>query len=144
MISRTTTHIINAVCYNSKVKYFTCILQWENEIDSPPPTPQQHFMNNFCPSNIKETNYTKSGTVCIHLFQKRLTWFNSEYHDQKEFWAFKKFQYNQANTLRNLNSRWIRNIYFSANCFYSKFITSHSSLRSWYLFTIAAGQPFMN
>ena len=30
---------------------------------------------------------------------KRLTWCNSEYHDRKELWAFKKFQYNQATTL---------------------------------------------
>ena len=38
-------------------------------------------------------------SLCIHLFQKRLTWCNSEYHDQKELWAFKKFQYNQATML---------------------------------------------
>ena len=39
--------------------------------------------------------------VClrIHLFQKRLTWCNSEYHDRKELWAFKKFQYNQSTML---------------------------------------------
>ena len=46
--------------------------------------------------------------MCIHLFQKRLTWCNSEYHDRKELWAFKNFQFNQATTLWNLNSGRIR------------------------------------
>ena len=38
----------------------------------------------------------------IHLFQKRLTWCNSEYHDRKELWAFIKFQYNQATNVMKL------------------------------------------
>ena len=29
----------------------------------------------------------------------KVDWCNSDYHDRKELWAFKKFQYNQATTL---------------------------------------------
>ena len=77
------------------------------------------------------------------LFRKRLTCCNSEHHERKQLWACKKFQYNQTTCrLWNLDSRrnqviscHLRLVYvfiFQQTASILKYITSHSSMWSWY------------
>ena len=89
------------------------IILYEFLVGVPPfygDTPEElfaHTLSGMCSKiNIIPESDMLSGVhfkhLRIRLFQKRLTWYNSEYHDRKELWAFIKFQYNQATNVMKL------------------------------------------
>ena len=74
--------------HNSGTPYLPCgFLSCLNSEKKDPPNRRLSLF-------IHVSNVYSLVRIVYHLFQKRLTCCNSEYHDRKELWAFKKFQYN--------------------------------------------------